>query len=402
MAKNNNPPDETQYKALFDMAADALLLVSPEDAKIFECNKAALEMFGYDAKEQLMSKTPADISPEKQPDGRTSMEHLASTIPMVMENGSHKFEWIHCRANGEEFPAEILLSLIPFGEKPIIFAATRDITDRIATEKKLRESERWLNLITNNVPMIIFAIDKDGIFTLSEGKGLAALGMEPGQVVGLSSFDVYAETPQVCDEIRQALTGETVTSNVILGPMVFQTTYSPIRNEKDEVTGLIGLSIDVSESRQAEIEREQLQQEVIDAQQRAIVELSTPVIPIMDAPNGAGGIIVMPLIGSIDSMRARDVTRSLLAGIGRYRAKVVIVDVTGVTLMDTGIVNHLNKTIQAARLKGAKTIITGISDAVAETIVDLGIDWSEITTLSDLQTGLVIALQSLGIKLVKA
>jgi rsbT co-antagonist protein RsbR len=113
-------------------------------------------------------------------------------------------------------------------------------------------------------------------------------------------------------------------------------------------------------------------------------------------------IIVMPLIGSIDSMRARDITRTLLAGVNQHRAKVVILDVTGVGIMDTGIVNHLNKTIQAARLKGAKTIVTGISDAVAEAIVDLGIDWGDIETLSDLQTGLVTALGSLGVTLSKA
>jgi rsbT co-antagonist protein RsbR len=112
-------------------------------------------------------------------------------------------------------------------------------------------------------------------------------------------------------------------------------------------------------------------------------------------------IIVMPLIGSIDSMRARDITRTLLAGISQNRAKVVILDVTGVPLVDSGVANHLNKTIQAARLKGAKTIVTGISDAVAETIVDLGINWGEIETLSDLQTGLVAALDSLGVKLSK-
>jgi rsbT co-antagonist protein RsbR len=112
-------------------------------------------------------------------------------------------------------------------------------------------------------------------------------------------------------------------------------------------------------------------------------------------------IIVMPLVGSIDSMRARDVTRSLLAGISAHRAKVVILDITGVPLVDTGVVNHLNKTIQAARLKGARTIVTGMSDAVAETVVDLGIDWSGIETLSDLQTGLITALGSLGVKLSK-
>jgi len=146
-------------------------------------------------------------------------------------------------------------------------------------------------------------------------------------------------------------------------------------------------------------ERERLQQEVIEAQRQAIRELSTPVIPVMDAPGGAGSIIVMPLIGSIDSMRARDIMRTLLAGIREYRAKVLIIDITGVPIVDSGVANHLNKTIQAARLKGARTIVTGISDAVAETIVDLGIDWSEIETLTNLRTGLVVALNSLGIKL---
>jgi len=144
-----------------------------------------------------------------------------------------------------------------------------------------------------------------------------------------------------------------------------------------------------------------LQRQVIKAQKRAIQELSTPIIPIVDAPGRAGGIIVMPLIGSIDTLRARDITRSLLAGIREHRAKVVILDITGVPIVDSGVASHLNKTIQAARLKGARTIVTGISDAVAETIVDLGIDWSGIETLADLQTGLIVALGSLGIKLTR-
>lgn len=79
--------------------------------------------------------------------------------------------------------------------------------------------------------------------------------------------------------------------------------------------------------------------------------------------------------------------------------KVVILDITCVPIVDSGVASHLNKTIQAARLKGTHTIVTGISDAVAETIVDLGIDWQGIETLSDLQTGLVTALNSLGIKI---
>lgn len=166
-----------------------------------------------------------------------------------------------------------------------------------------------------------------------------------------------------------------------------------LRYETGEVQFVIATGIDVTEQRQAEVEREQLQEEIIDSQRRAIQELSTPIIPVME------GVIVMPLIGSIDSLRAKDLMQNLLSGISEQRAKIVILDITGVPIVDTGVVAHLDKSIQAARLKGARTIVTGISDAVAESIVDLGIDWSKVETLRDLQTGLVVALKSLGLKL---
>ncbi len=130
----------------------------------------------------------------------------------------------------------------------------------------------------------------------------------------------------------------------------------------------------------------------------ALRELNTPVIPILDTPQG--GVIVMPLVGSIDSMRAYDIMRTLLAGIRKYQAQIVIMDITGVAIVDTGVANHLNKTIRAVRLKGAHTIVTGITEAVAETIVELGIDWSSLDTLCDLQTGLIAALNFLGVKLI--
>ena len=151
------------------------------------------------------------------------------------------------------------------------------------------------------------------------------------------------------------------------------------------------LEQEIIERKQVEEESIRLQQEIIQAQQRAIQELSTPVIPVIE------GVIVLPLIGSIDSMRTRDITRNLLTGITRHRAKVVILDITGVPIIDSGVAGHLNKTIQAARLKGARVMVTGISDAVAETIVDLGIDWDRVETLANLQTGLMVALRSLGV-----
>jgi GAF domain-containing protein/anti-anti-sigma regulatory factor len=170
-----------------------------------------------------------------------------------------------------------------------------------------------------------------------------------------------------------------------------QQAYAEVERQVEERTA--ELQREVVGRERAQVESLRLQQEVIEAQKQTLQELSTPIIPIMDR------IIVMPLIGSIDSLRARDITRALLAGIQEHRARVVILDITGVPVVDSGVANYLNKTIQAAQLKGAHTIVTGVSDAVAEAIVDLGIDWTGIATVSDLQTGLAVALGGLGIKL---
>jgi rsbT co-antagonist protein RsbR len=162
----------------------------------------------------------------------------------------------------------------------------------------------------------------------------------------------------------------------------------------DCVEQVMTIMRDVTERKQFEQERAQLQQEIIEAQQQTLKELSAPIIPVIE------GIIVMPLVGSLDTGRAQEITRALLTGITHYRASVVVLDITGVTVVDSGVADHLNKTIQAAQLKGARAILTGISDAVAEAVVDLGIDWEELDTVRDLQTGLVVALAEMGRRIV--
>jgi anti-anti-sigma regulatory factor len=222
-----------------------------------------------------------------------------------------------------------------------------------------------------------------------EGKTEADFGLSEELV------DQFLETNR---EVRTTLQPDIMPEHTVFDPMTqqerwYRTMILPIMNEAGEAMEVVGISTDITALKEAEVEREGLQQEIIEAQQRAIQQLSTPVIPVMDR------IIVMPLVGSIDTMRAKDIMRTLLSGISEHKAKIVILDITGVPIMDSGVANHLNKTIQAARLKGAYTVVTGISDAVAETIIDLGIDWSQVDTLGDLQTGLLYALNRLGVVL---
>jgi rsbT co-antagonist protein RsbR len=136
-------------------------------------------------------------------------------------------------------------------------------------------------------------------------------------------------------------------------------------------------------------------QRIIRQQQDAIRELSTPVLQIRDR------MLLLPIIGVIDTHRARMITENLLTAIRNNRAKVVVMDITGVATIDSKVANHLLQTVTAARLMGATVIITGLSADVAQSLVALGIDLGKLKTIGDLQGGLEEAEELLGYRLVQ-
>jgi rsbT co-antagonist protein RsbR len=131
---------------------------------------------------------------------------------------------------------------------------------------------------------------------------------------------------------------------------------------------------------------------VIREQQEAIRELSTPVLQVRER------LLILPIIGVLDSQRARQLTEQLLGAIQDNRAKVVVIDITGVAAIDLTVANHLVQTVEAARLMGASAIITGLSSKIAQTLVDLGVDLGMMRTVGDLQGGLEEAERVLGVR----
>jgi rsbT co-antagonist protein RsbR len=132
---------------------------------------------------------------------------------------------------------------------------------------------------------------------------------------------------------------------------------------------------------------------VIRQQQEAIRELSTPVLQVRER------LLILPIIGVLDTQRAQQLTRQLLSGIRRHRAKVVVLDITGVPDIDGEVANHLVQTVDASRLMGAVVIVTGLSPEIAETLVDIGVELSKINTVGDLQGGIEEAERLLGFTL---
>lgn len=133
----------------------------------------------------------------------------------------------------------------------------------------------------------------------------------------------------------------------------------------------------------------------IGQQQEAIKELSTPVLPFRE------GILILPIVGMIDSFRASQLTEQLLRAIRDNRAKVVVVDITGVPYVDSRVASHLVQTVEAARLMGSKVIISGVAPDIALTMVTLGIDLGRIETVGDMLSGVERAEQLSGYKVIR-
>jgi rsbT co-antagonist protein RsbR len=129
---------------------------------------------------------------------------------------------------------------------------------------------------------------------------------------------------------------------------------------------------------------------VIRQQQEAIRELSTPVLQVRER------LLILPIIGVLDGQRARQLTEQLLRGIRANRARVVVIDITGVPTIDSTVANHLVQTVDASRLMGASVIITGLSPEIAQTLVTLGVDLSKVNAVGDLQGGIEEAERLLG------
>ncbi|AUX24678.1 anti-anti-sigma factor [Sorangium cellulosum] len=276
-----------------------------------------------------------------------------------------------------------------------IAAIVEDASDPPWSERALIGRLQLLLQLLDHSRNSIFVKDTDGRYLFANRAHAEVYQRHVVEIIGKTEHELSPLTPGAIDEVvareRAVLTGgeaKQYEEMLQLGDarIHFHTVKFPILDGRGEPIGLGGVVTNITSLREAEAERAALQEKIIVAQQAALRELSTPLIPIADR------VVAMPLVGTIDSARAEQIMETLLSSISSQGAHTAILDVTGVRAVDTHVADALTRTARAAQLLGTRVVLTGVRPEVAQTLVTLGVDLSGITTLSTLQSGIAHAL----------
>ncbi|WP_437339040.1 PAS domain S-box protein [Sorangium sp. So ce394] len=255
--------------------------------------------------------------------------------------------------------------------------------------EELQSSTAFVNNVLSAMPDALLVLEVDGSIKSANRAALELLGYSRDEILELPAERVLGEgaAASVIERLRQASRIANEASALVTregAEVPVALSASTLRGPQDELLGLVLVARDVTERKRAEEERERLEA-AVRRQARMLMELSTPLIPISD------GTVVLPLVGALDEDRATQVTETLLRGITAHRARVAILDVTGVSGVDQQVASALLRAVRATRLIGAQVVLTGIRAEVARTMTALDIELGGVVTCGTLKDGIAYA-----------
>ncbi|WP_437595397.1 PAS domain-containing protein [Sorangium sp. So ce590] len=363
------------------------------DGTVTRWNDAAGCLFGWSEGEavgcRLFELVAADpVSPQEvQAFNHDPGESLFATITSAgrtREGNAITCRWTYAVLRDERGDVREIAAIVDEGDDPRRRA------------RLLHERHQMLLQLMDNSPNVMFIKDAEGRYVFLNRHYTRALGRHAIEFLGKDEHELGATPPGVADRIvakeREVLaSGRAMRYEEVLDygsqNNYFFTVKFPIRNERGETVGVGGVVREDTDLRRAEAERAALQEQIIAAQQEALRELSTPLIPLAD------GVLAMPLVGTMDDARAAQIMETLLAGISSQRAHTAILDITGVRAVDALVADALTRTARAAQMLGARVVLTGICPEVARALTELGADLTGIITLGTLQSGIAHALR---------
>lgn len=237
---------ETLIKSLTAMGQG---VVVSDGTRILWANEAVAKISGYSLDELEGMGSPIELLVE---DDRRFVAEWAQRRQTGLPAPDH-YETTLVRKDGRLVQIEVAVKGLQVEGRYRSVASIRDISENKRTMEALRDSEERLRTVLSGAPVVLFALDPDGVFTLSTGRGLESLGLLPGQVVGRSVFDVYQGNPKILDNVRRALAGEEFTSIVEADSRIFETRYSPLQGPTGEIEGAFGIAIDITDRKLSEM-----------------------------------------------------------------------------------------------------------------------------------------------------
>lgn len=260
-------------------------------------------------------------------------------------------------------------------------------------ENRTQLREEWLRRITE--AQLLTAMSKDEIFV--EATSIYDSYVDVLETGSVEALQAYARNLSERIIPRGVETNEVVGIVLLLRDVLARSLFAKYHGD----FALLNRVLDAYEPAANRIANTvavgfvQERERIIREQQEAIRELSTPVLTVRER------LLILPIIGAMDPLRARQLTEQLLRGIRTNRAKVVVLDITGVPYIDSAVANHLVQTVEASRLLGAIVIVTGLSPEIAQTLVNIGVDLTKMNTVGDLQGGIEEAERLLGYTVVR-
>ncbi|MFH2001524.1 MAG: response regulator [Planctomycetota bacterium] len=239
---------EEKYRLLYEASNDALMLL---DGKSFcDCNQATLDLFGFESSKDFCSKHPADLSPPQQPCGRDSMTLSRERIETAMQKGHARFEWVHRRTDGREFPAEVLLSAMDVHDHKIIQAVVRDISVRKNAEQELRHFQMAVegacDAITMSSPEGTLFYNNNAFFDLFGYETVEELAECGGYSICYEDREIAKEVVEV------AMCGVSWHGEVVMltrdgERKTILVRADPIRDEAGKIASLMFIHTDITE-----------------------------------------------------------------------------------------------------------------------------------------------------------
>jgi rsbT co-antagonist protein RsbR len=362
------------------------------------CNDAFERYLGR-THEEIIGHTAYDIAPPEL----AERYHMAD-IALIQQGSTQVYEANVIPADGPPRDVRFHKAVFrnPEGVVAGLVGIILDITDQKRLTQELRDQQALIRAFLDALPIGVFVIDAQQLPSFANRIAHELLGTPEraeGVVSILSDRLRVAGTNQVYPldrlPLASALRGEPgmvddIELQTNAGRVPFRAHAVPVRDASGTIAFALLAFSDISEEKRAAAAlrlREQ-QDQLIQAQSDALQEISTPLLTISE------GVVVMPLVGAVDSRRTQQINEALLHGVSAQRAQVAIIDITGISIVDTQVANALIHAAQAVKLLGAQVVLTGIRPEVAQTLVGLSVSLESIVTRGTLQSGIAFALNS--------